>query len=142
MQGYISDQEIFGPTSICSEDQDDGARQEVLEDFHLEEVAGHIPPVEQEREGRGQSSYRQISPLMSQFGSSSIRSDRVYRLPVDQSEIELSPRSRDRARRLRLPPQQEYMRSAIARSLPPPPNSPTPQARVVGFLEKMILGKK
>ena len=124
------------------EHQNDGDGQEARGDLHLEEDAGLIPPVEQEREGRGQSSYRQISPLMSQFGSSSIRSDRVYRLPVDQSEIELSPRSRDRARRLRLPPQQEYMRSAIARSLAPPPNLPTPQAKVVGFLEKMILVKK
>ena len=67
---------------------------------------------------------------------SSIRSDRVYRLPVDQSQSQLSPRSRRRASQLRLPPQQEYMRSAIARSLAPPSSSPTPQ------LERVILGKK
>ena len=122
------------------DDGDDGDPGDAVEDL-AEEAAGP-PPVEYVREGRGQPSYRQISPIMSQFGSSSIRSDRVYRLPVDQSEIRLSPRTRDRARRLRLPPQQEFMRSAIARSLAPPPNSPTLQARVTGFLEKMFLGKK
>ena len=119
--------------------RDDGDPEDVEE--VLEEEAGGPLPIEQEREGRGQPSYRQISPVMTQFGSLSFRSDRVYRLPEDQLVLRLSPRSRQRARRLRLPPQQEFMRSAIARSLAPSSNSPTPQARLTGFLEKVFLRK-
>ena len=53
---------------------DDGDPEDVEE--VLEEAAGPLP-IEQEREGRGQPSYRQISLVMTQFGSSSFRSDRV-----------------------------------------------------------------
>ena len=115
---------------------DDGDRIEKMEPVE--------PPVELERRGGDYSLSRQVSPVMSMSnaGSSSIRSDRVYRLPQDDSLSLLSPKSRKRAKRLRLPPQQSYMRSAIARSLAPPPDSATPQARLSGFLEKVLLGKK
>ena len=83
-------------------------------EVHQEQDDDHLPPIEQEGEGRSQpSSHRQISPMLSQYGASSIRSDRVYRLPVDQFHHQLSPRSKKKADRLKLPPEQEYMRSAI-----------------------------
>ena len=125
--------------SYHAEVRDDGDPEDI-EEVLEEEAAGPLP-IEQEREGRGQPSHRQISPVTTQFGSSSFRSDRVYRLPEDQSIMQLSPPSRRRARRLRLPPQQEFMRLAIACSLAPSANSPTPQARLTGFLEKIFLGE-
>ena len=103
----------------------------------------HLPPIEQKREGRSQpSSHRQISPVLSQYDASSIRSDRVYRLPVDQFQHQLSPRSKKKADRLKLPPEQEFMRSAIGRSLASSSNSSAPQSRMVNFMEKIILRKK
>ena len=98
-----------------------------------------LPPTEQEREGGTRPSSRNILPLASY---SSLRTDRVCHLPVDQSLHLLSPRSKRRAQQLRLAPHQEFMRSAIARSLAPPTSSPTPQARVGSFLEKILLGRK
>ena len=69
-------------------------------------------------------------------------SDRiVYRLPDDQFCHQLSPRSKKKADRLRLPPEQEYMRSAIGRSLASSSSS-APKSRMANFMEKVILGKK
>ena len=82
-----------------------------------------LPPPELEREGGARQSSRNVSPLAS---CSSIRTDRVCHLPEDQSFHLLSPRSRTRAQQLNLAPHQEFMRSAIARSLVPPSSSPTP----------------
>ena len=96
-------------------------------------------PPETEREGGTRPRSRNVSPLASY---SSIRTDQVCHLPVDDSFNLLSPHTQTRARNLNLAPHQEYMRSAIAKSLVPPSNSPTPQARVGQFLEKLLLGKK
>ena len=74
------------PQEDVGDDGDPGDNVEAL----AEEAEGPLP-VEHEREGREQPSLRQISPVMSQFGSSSFRSDRVHRLPENQSEMHLSP---------------------------------------------------
>ena len=103
----------------------------------LQDVAPEDVP-ELEREGSTRPRSRNVSPLAS---CSSIRTDQVCHLPRDESFHLLSPRSKTRARQLHLAPQQEYMRSAIARSLAPPSSNPTPQARVGQFLEKIFLGK-
>ena len=108
-----------------------------LQNVHPE-VVNNSPP-EMEREGSARPRSRNVSPLAS---CSSIRTDQVCHLPEDDSFHLLSPRSKTRARQLHLAPQQEYMRSAIARSLAPPSNIPPPQARVGQFLEKIFLGKK
>ena len=99
----------------------------------------NVSPPELEREGSTRPRSRNVSPLTS---CSSIRTDQVCHLPEDDSFHLLSPRSKTRARQLHLAPQQEYMRSAIARSLAPPSNIPPPQARVGRFLEKIFLGKR
>ena len=104
----------------------------------LPEIAEDAPP-EIEREGGARPRSRNVSPLAS---CSSIRTDLVCHLPEDHSLHLFSPWSRTRSRQLNLAPQQEYMRSAIAKSLIPPSDAPTPQARVGLFLEKLLLGKK
>ena len=83
---------------------------------------------------------RQVSPVVYQHGISSLRSDRVYRLPEDQFRDQLSPRSRRRADGLSLAPQQEYMRSALARSLAPSRPS-VPTSKVFKAVRK-VFGKK
>ena len=83
---------------------------------------------------------RQVSPYMTQ--QDALRTDGVCVLPVDELREQLSPRSRRRARRLNLPPEQEFMRSSMARALAARPGASTPQSRVVGFLDKILLGKK
>ena len=100
-----------------------------------------VLPPEQEREGGSRPSSRNIS-LLTSYSYSFLRSDRVCRLPVDQSLHRLSPHTKRRAQQLRLAPHQEFMRSAIAKSLAPSSSSPTPQARVSNFLERILLGKK
>ena len=95
------------------------------------------PPVELERRSRSQRGSRQVSPNQSAF-----RTDNVCVLPEDNLKDLLSPRSRRRARRLNLPPEQEYMRSSMARALTAKPGSSVPQSRVAGFLDKILLLKK
>ena len=94
--------------------------------------------LEVERGGSTRPRSRNVSPLVS---CSSIRTDRVCHLPKDESFHLLSPNSKRRANQLHLAPEQEYMRSAIARSLAPSSRNPTPQARVGKFLENLFLGK-
>ena len=100
-----------------------------------------LPPIEQERRGRHQSSHRQIFPTLYQHSISSVRSDRVYRLPSDQFRDQLSPRSKKKADSLCLPPEQEYMRSVVGRSLASSKSS-APVSRMANFMERVILGKK
>ena len=78
--------------------------------------------------------------MIYQHGISSVRPDRVYHLPEDQFRDQLSPRSRRRANNLSLAPQQEYMRSAIGRSLAPS-KSLDPASKVLNVFKK-VLGKK
>ena len=99
-----------------------------------------LPPVEEERRGRHTSMQRQVSPMIYQHGISSLKSDRVYRLPEDQFRDQLSPKSRRRANDLSLAPQQEYMRSAIGRSLASSRSS-VPASKVFKVVKK-VLGKK
>ena len=118
--------------------------QERLEDMEVaqEQDDDLLPPIEQERQGRSQpSSHRQISPMSSQHIVSSFQPDRVYRLPDDQFRHQLSPCSKKKADRLSLPPEQEYMRSVIGRSLASSSLS-APKSRMANFMEKVILGKK
>ena len=107
-------------------------RNPILQDVVPEDVP------EVERGGSTWPRSRNVSPLAS---CSSIRTDQVCHLPKDDSFHLLSPRSKKKANQLHLAPQQEYMRSAIARSLAPSSHNPTPQARVGQFLEKIFLGK-
>ena len=65
----------------------------------------------------------------------------VYRLPDDKFRHQLGPRSKKKADRLSLPPEQEYMRSAIGRSLASSSSS-APKSRMANFMEKVILGKR
>ena len=117
-----------------------GNVQEHVEDVVQVQEAEILPPVEEERRARHASMQRQISPVVYQHGISSLRSNRVYRLPEDQFRDQLSPRSRRRADELSLAPQQEYMRSALARSLAPSrPSAPT--SKVFKAVRK-VLGKK
>ena len=102
----------------------------------LQDVPEEIPEVE--RGGSTRPRSRNVSPLAS---CSSLRTDQVCHLPRDDSFHLLSPRSKDKANQLHLAPQQEFMRSAIARSLAPSSHNPTPQARVGKFLENIFLGK-
>ena len=102
----------------------------------LQNVPEDVPEVERGASTRPRS--RNVSPLAS---CSSMRTDQVCHLPKDDSFHLLSPRSKDRANKLHLAPQQEFMRSAIARSLAPSSHNPTPQARVGKFLENLFLGK-
>ena len=53
-----------------------------------------LPPVEEERRGRHTSMQRQVSPTLYHHGISSLRLDRVYRLPEDQFRDQLSPKSK------------------------------------------------
>ena len=99
-----------------------------------------LPPVEEERRGRHTSMQRQVSPTLYQHGISSLRSDRVYRLPEDQFRDQLSPKTKKRADDLSLAPQQEFMRSAIARSLASSRPS-APASKVIKVVKK-VLGKK
>ena len=99
-----------------------------------------LPPIEEERRGRCTSMQRQVSPMIYQHGISSVRPDRVYRLPEDQFKDQLSPKSRRRANDLSLAPQQEYMRSAIGRSLASSRLS-DPASKVFKVVKK-VLGKK
>ena len=91
--------------------------QEHFEEDFQDQGDEVLPPLEEERRGRHNSSQRQISPMIYQHGISSVRPDRVYRLPEDQFRDQLSPKSRRRANNLSLAPQQENMRSAIGKSL-------------------------
>ena len=83
---------------------------------------------------------RQVSPTLYHHGISSLRSDRVYRLPEDQFRDQLSPKTKKRADDLSLAPQQEFMRSAIARSLASSRSS-VPTSKVIKVVKK-VLGKK
>ena len=107
-------------------------RVDAIQDVVPEDV------LEVERGGSTRPRSRNVSPLAS---CSSIRTDRVCHLPKDESFHLLSPNSKRRANQLHLAPEQEYMRSAIARSLAPSSRNPTPQARVGKFLENLFLGK-
>ena len=109
--------------------------QEQAED--VEEVV--LPPVEEERRERYTPLQAQVSPLLYHQGMS-VESDRVYRLPEDQFRNQLSPKTRRRADKLNLAPQQEFMRSAIAKSLAPPRTS-APSSRVFRAVKK-VLGSK
>ena len=100
----------------------------------------HHPPVEAERRSRSHRLSRQVSPNVSQHDV--LRSDGVCVLPEDNIKDQLSPKSRRRARKLNLPPEQEWMRSCMARSLSAKPGSKPPQSRVAGFIDKILLGKK
>ena len=135
MREYGFDLTISGLTPYLQgelvQEHQDGGLPEVEEDV--------LPPPEQEREGGARPSSRNVSPLATY---ASLRSDRVCHLPVDRSLHLLSPRTKKKAQELRLAPHQEFMRSAIARSLAPSSSSPTPQARVGNFLEKILLGRK
>ena len=99
-----------------------------------------LPPIEEERRGRCTSLQRQVSPMIYQHGISSVRPDRVYRLPEDQFRDQLSPKSRRKADNLSLAPQQEYMRSAIGRSLASSRSS-DPASKMLNAV-KRVLGKK
>ena len=83
---------------------------------------------------------KQVSPMFYQQRVSDIRPNRVYRLPEDCFRSQLSPKSRKRADELSLAPQQEYMRSALAKSLAPArtATSGTGVLKVV----KRVFGKK
>ena len=63
-------------------------------------------------------------------------------LPRDDVKDQLTPKSRRRAKKLNLPPEQEYMRSSMARALTVKPGSSVPQSRVAGFLDKFLPTKK
>ena len=85
---------------------------------------GHVhgdqaPPVEEERMQRTSYVQKQVSPMFYQQRVSDIRPNRVYRLPEDCFRDQLSPKSRKRADGFSLAPEQEYMRSALAKSLAP-----------------------
>ena len=116
---------------------DDQEHVEEVVQVHEDEV---LPPIEEERRGRYTSMQRQVSPMIYQHGISSLRPDRVYRLPEDQFKDQLSPKSRRRANDLSLAPQQEYMRSAIGRSLASSKSS-DPALKVFNVVKK-VLGKK
>ena len=92
-----------------------------------------------ERRSHSYRNSRQISPYGSQ--SDVLRSDNVCLLPADEIRDQLSPKSRKRAKKLRLPPEQEFMRSSMARALTAKPGSNIPQSRVAGFFDKILLGK-
>ena len=99
-----------------------------------------LPPVEEERRERHTYAQRQVSPVLYHHGVSSMSLNRVCRLPEDQFRDQLSPKSRRRADGLSLAPQQEFMRSALARSLAPSRPS-APASRVFKAVKK-VLGKK
>ncbi len=117
----------------------DTDQEHIEEDAQVQEDEV-LSPIEEERRGRCNSLQRQVLPMIYQHGISSVRPDRVYRLPEDQFRDQLSPRSRRRANNLSLAPQQEYMRSAIGRSLAPS-KSLDPASKVLNVFKK-VLGKK
>ena len=98
-----------------------------------------LPPVEEERRGRYTPLQRQVSPILHHHGLS-VRCDRVCRLPEDQFRDQLSPKTKRRADDLSLAPEQEFMRSAIAKSLAPPRTS-APGSKVIRAVKK-VLGKR
>ena len=98
-----------------------------------------LPPIEEERRGRYTPLQSQISPSMFYQGAY-VQPNRVYRLPEDQFKDQLSPKTRKRADDLVLAPEQEFMRSAIAKSLAPPRTS-APSSRVFKAVKK-VLGRK
>ena len=106
------------------------------EEVQEEEV---LPPVEEERRGRYTPLQRQVSPMLYHHGIS-VRSDRVCRLPEDQFRNQLSPKTKKRADNLSLAPEQEFMRSAIAKSLAPSRTS-APGSKVIKAVKK-VLGKR
>ena len=107
---------------------------------HVEVVEEDVlPPVEEERRGRYTPLQRQVSPMLYHHGIS-VRSDRVCRLPEDQFRDQLSPKTKRRADDLSLAPEQEFMRSAIAKSLAPPRTS-APGSKVIRAVKK-VLGKR
>ena len=99
-----------------------------------------VPPIEEKRGERREYVQKQVSPVLYQQRVSDIRPNRVYRLPEDYFRSQLSPRSRRRADELSLAPQQEYMRSALARSLAPSRSSAS-GSKVFKAVKK-VLGKK
>ena len=98
------------------------------------------PPPEIERRGHSSRDSRQVSPYMTQ--EDALKSYGVCMLPHDDMSERLSPRSKKRARKLHLPPEQEYMRSSLARALSAKPGDAKPQSRVVGFLDKLMPSRK
>ena len=104
---------------------------------HQPEIQEPVPdqPIEQERRGAARPRSRQISPWQS---DEQLRSGQVYSLPPSESLDSLSPLTRQRARRLALPPEQEFMRASLARALAPPP----PQKKLSEFLDKVFPKRK
>ena len=98
-----------------------------------------LPPVEVERRGRYTPLQSQVSPSMYCQGMSLSR-NRVYRLPEDQFKDQLSPETKKRADNLSLAPEQEFMRSAIAKSLAPPRTS-APGSKMFKAVKK-VLGRR
>ena len=98
------------------------------------------PPIEEERRSRSHRESRLTSPYLSQ--EDALRSDGVCMIPGDESLLQLSPKSRKRAKKLNLPPEQEFMRTNMARALAARPGSNAPQSRVGGFIDKLLLGRK
>ena len=113
--------------------------QEHLVEAVQEQPEVVLPPVEEERRER-YTYERQDSPVLYHHKVNSMSLDRVCRLPEDQFRDQLSPKSRRRADGLSLAPQQEFMRSALARSLAPSRPS-APASRVFKAVKK-VLGKK
>ena len=118
--------------------QNDGHQEHLQDDVQVREA--EAPPVEEERRERQDYVQRQVSPVLYQQRVSDLRPNRVYRLPEDQFRSQLSPRSRRRADELSLAPQQEYMRSALARSLAP--SRPSASGSRVFKAVRKALGKK
>ena len=118
--------------------------QNIDDQDHLQDVGyvheAEAPPMEEERMQRLEYVQKQVSPVFYQQRVSDIRPNRVYRLPEDYFRSQLSPRSRRRADELSLAPQQEYMRSALARSLAPVRTS-APGSGVLKAVKK-VFGKK
>ena len=84
---------------------------------------------------------RQVSLMSHEVRHSSGISDLStrQRLPESEDLASLTPRTRKRARKLNLPPQQEYMRSSLARALAP---LPMPRGRLDNILSRILQKKK
>ena len=122
----------FRPGDVWSHSQPVLNQQE-LQKVHPVVEDDSLPPPEQERQDFHTNYhliYRQISLLVEQASSSHIRRDRVYTLPEDDLRGHLSPRSKKKAAKMNLHPAQDYMRSAIAKSLTSESNSAKPQSRI------------
>ena len=88
--------------------------------------------MEEERRGaHGGPQSCQISPFQS-VDSLQLRSGQFYPPPVSESLDNLSPQTLKRAKCHCLPPQQEFVRTAVARALVPP----APQKKLSDFLTK------